>query len=32
VLATDKVRKAFGLELPTWQEDLAECAPDFCEC
>ena len=25
VLATDKVRKAFGLELPTWQEDLAEC-------
>lgn len=25
VLATDKIRKAFGLKLPPWQDDLAEC-------
>jgi dTDP-4-dehydrorhamnose reductase len=25
VLATDKVRQTFGLELPQWQDDLAAC-------
>lgn len=25
VLATDKIRKSFGLNLPPWQDDLAEC-------
>ena len=25
VLATDKIRHAFGLNLPPWQDDLAEC-------
>lgn len=25
VLATDKIHSAFGLSLPAWQDDLAEC-------
>ena len=29
VLATDKVRKAFGLELPPWRDDLAACVREL---
>lgn len=29
VLSTDKVRTAFGLELPQWQDDLAECIKEL---
>jgi dTDP-4-dehydrorhamnose reductase len=29
VLATDKIRDAFGLSLPEWQDDLAACVSEF---
>ena len=29
VLATDKVRKAFGLELPPWRDDLTACIEEL---
>jgi dTDP-4-dehydrorhamnose reductase len=29
VLATDKIRDAFGLTLPPWQDDLAECVKEI---
>jgi len=29
VLATDKVKQAFGLNLPPWQEDLAQCVREL---
>jgi len=29
VLATDKIREVFGLNLPQWQDDLAECVKEI---
>lgn len=31
VLANDKIRAAFGIELPAWQDSLAECVRELYE-